>query len=797
MVGLGGDLRYALRMLQRNPGLALTAALVLALAIGASAVAISFVNSVLLRPLPVFEPERLVRLYTTYTSGPRYFTLGPSDYLHAAGLQQVFSGVLADEPAPVHFRAGGRQERVWAYNVSANYFAVLGLQSARGRFFRADEAGAPVVVLSHSFWRRRFGGDPRILGTTVALGTQPFTVIGVAPEGFHGVQVGLRPELFVPVRVQDRGERGYFVMARLRPGVAVEEARAALAVLARRLEESDPVSRRGVTFSVLPELEGGVHPLARDAFVAFGAMLATAVGLVLLLACANVAGLLLARAVFRRREIAVRLAVGASRHRIVQQLLIESGLLWLIAGAAGTGLAIAATRVLAATPLPTDRPLFVDVGVDGRVLALTAGATALTGIVFGLVPALAATRRDVIGSLREGGRALGFRSLLRSTLVAGQVALCIVLLVGAGLSVRSLSNAHRIDLGFEAEGVVMASLDLEGQGYDDRRAAGFWRELAARVSAEPGVASVSFTNRVPFELNIIRLPVAAPGQEDRGLPSVDFAVVDRSYFETMRIPLRQGRVFSENEDADPAEVVINETLARQLWPGGGILDRPLMVGGSAYRVVGLVKDGKYLTLGEEPTPFVYLPFRGEGPSAMTVVVRVAARASRDGLAPIVARLQQEIARLDPELPAHNLKTLREHLAIALVPVIVGASVLGLFGGLALLLACVGLYGLLASAVAHRTHEIGIRRALGARDRDVFGLVVRQSMAPVLAGLGGGLGLGLLASPVMRTLLHGIGPDDPVAYGGAVLVLLFTAAVACGLPASRATRVEPMKLLREE
>jgi predicted permease len=797
MVGFGGDLRYALGTLRRKPGFTLTATLVLALGIGASAVVISFVNSILLRPLPVSEPERLVRLYTTYASGPRYFTLGPSDYLHAAGLRQVFSGVLADEPAPVHFRASGRQERVWAYNVSGNYFTVLGLQPAQGRFFRADEAGAPVVVLSHGFWRRRFGGDPRIIGTTVALGTQAFTVVGVTPKGFHGVNVGLRPELFVPVRVQDRGERGYFVMARLQPGVVVEEARAALDVLARQLEESGPVSRRGITFSVLPELEGGVHPLARDAFVAFGATLATAVGLMLLLACANVAGLLLARAVSRRREIAVRLAVGASRGRIVRQLLIESGSLWLIAGASGTGLAIAAMRVLAATPLPTDRPLFVDVGVDGRVLAFTMGATALTGIVFGLAPALDATRRDIIGSLRESGRALGFRSPLRSTLVAGQVGLCVVLLVGTGLAVRSLSNAHRIDLGFDAQGVAMATLDLELQGYDDRRAASFWRELAARVSAERGVDSVGFTNRVPFELNIIRLPVAAPEAADRGLPSVDFAVVDRGYFETMRIPLREGRVFAENDHAGPPEVVINETLARQLWPGRGALDRSLMAGGSAYRVVGLVKDGKYLTLGEEPTPFVFLPFRGEGSSAMTVLVRVAPRASPDDLASILARLRQEIARLDPELPAHNLKTLREHLAIALVPVRVGASVLGLFGGLALLLACVGLYGLLASAVAHRTHEIGIRRALGARDRDVFGLVVRQAMAPVLAGLGGGLGLGLVVSPLMGSLLYGIGPADPVAHAGAVLVLLLTAAVACGLPASRATRVEPMSALREE
>lgn len=797
MAGLGSDLRYALRILHRNPAFAATASLVLAFGIGASAVVFSFVNSVVLRPLPVREPERLVRLYTSYVDGPRYFTLGPSDYLQATRLDRVFSGVLADEPAPMHFRAGGRSERIWAYNVSGNYFSVLGLEPALGRFFLPEEAEFPdrhsVVVLSHGFWQRRFGADSRVLGTTVALGGRPFTVIGVAPPGFHGVNVGLRPELWVPVRVEARGERGYFVMGRLRPGVTVEQARAAMQALGWRLQASDPDSKRGVTFSVLPEAEGGVHPLARGAFVGYGAALATAVGLVLFLACANVAGLLLARAAGRHLEVGVRLAVGASRLRIVRQLLIESALLWLLAGALGTALAATAIRALAAIELPTDRPLFVDVELDVRVLGFATLATALTGLVFGLVPGLAASRTDVIESLRESGGAVRFRSPLRSALVAGQVSLCVVLLIGAGLAARSLASAHRVDLGFDPDGVALASLELELQGYDERRSEPFWRELLARLAATPGVDSVGLANRLPFELNIIRLPVTAPGEEARELPSVDFAVVDRGYFEALRIPLRDGQLFGSGAASSASEVVVNETLARRLWAGGSALGRPLLVGGGSYRVVGVVKDGRYLTLGEDPTPFVYLPFRGRGVSGMTVLVRSSAAAAQAGL---LSRLRREIAALDPMLPVYNVKTMREHLTIAMVPAGVGAALLGLFGGLALLLAAVGLYGLLAHAVAQRTHEIGIRRALGAQDGDVARLVMRQALAPVVAGLGGGLGLGQLVSPVLRSLLHGIGPTDPVAHASAVVTLLVTAAVACGLPAYRASRIEPMTALRE-
>jgi predicted permease len=505
--------------------------------------------------------------------------------------------------------------------------------------------------------------------------------------------------------------------------------------------------------------------------------------------------LLLVRGAHRRREVGVRLALGASPRHIVRQLLTEAALLWLLGGTLGTGLAVAGIKALSFLPLPTDRPLFVDVGVDARVLTFSIAATLLTGLAFGLVPALTAARMDVVASLKDAGRPLTWRSPLRGALVASQVALCVVLLVGAGLCLRSLANARRIDLGFEPAGVGMASVDLKLHGYDDERSERFWRDLEARLSALAGVEAVGFTNRLPFELNIIRLPAAPSEDEALRLPSVDFAVVDRGYFSAMRVALRQGRAFGPSGmPSSASEVVINETLARRFWPKGDALGRRLAVGGGLLEVVGIAADGRYLTLGEEPTPFLFLPFRGREATGMTVLLRTTNPLAGDR-APYM--LRQEIGALDSTLPAHNVKTLREHLAIALLPAGVSAALLGVFAGLALLLASVGLYGLLAHAVAQRTHEIGVRRALGALDRDVILLVVRQGMAPVLVGLGAGTALGLVVSPVLGSVLYGIGAADPAAHAGAVIILVLTAAVACGAPAIGATRVEPMAALRQD
>jgi predicted permease len=503
-----------------------------------------------------------------------------------------------------------------------------------------------------------------------------------------------------------------------------------------------------------------------------------------------------ARAAGRRREIAVRLAIGASPLHVVRQLLAESALLWLIAGSLGTALAALVVRLLAALPLPTDRPLFLDLEVDARVLAFSFAATALTGLAFGLVPALAVARADLVQALKDGaGRGVGFRSPLRLALLAGQVALSVVLLVGGSLCLRSLANAHSIDLGFEPDGVLMASLDLELQGYDERAARSFWSGLLERLAALPQVEAVGLSNRVPFQLNLIRLPVSAHGRDGRGLPSVDTAIVDAGYFDALRVPIRAGRGFGPLSDAPraTAEVVINENLARRLWPGEEALGRKLRVGGGLHEVVGVAKDGRYFTLGEEPTPFLYLRF-ARTPSAMTVLVRSSLGSARPS---VIADLRRAVADLDKALPLFDAKSLHEHLGVALLPARVSAGVLGWFGALALLLVSVGLHGLLSHAVTLRTHEIGVRRALGARDADVVRLVVGQALLPVLAGVALGLGVAFALSPVLRALLYGIAPGDPAANALAAAALLFTAAVASSLPALRAARLEPMAALRRE
>ncbi len=838
MAGFGNDLRYALRLAVRDPGFTATAAIVLALAIAANAVAFSFVNSLFLRPLPGIEhPESLVRIYTTYDRGPRYFTVSYPDYEDTRALVQIFSDVVADYPTPLYLSAPGWNDRTWAYIVTTNYFSVLGVRPAIGRFFLPDEGdGRPVVVLSHGFWARRFAADPAVLGQTVVVNGHPFTVIGVAPRGFHGVNVGLKPELWlpealVPWRTPDREAgaparrrgRGYFVVGRLRSGVTFEQARAAMRVLSRRLQTDYPASNEGITLTVLPEAEGGVHPMVRGGFVTFSAALSAVVGVVLLLACTNVAGLLLARATARRREVGIRIALGASRVGLIRQLVAESAILWAIAGIAGATLAAIAVNALASIDLPTDRPVFVDVDVDGRVLAFSVVTTLLTGVLFGLLPAVAASRADVIASLKESGRTLGFRAPLRSALVAVQVALCVVLLIAAALCIRSLANAQRIDLGIDPHGVAMASPRPRLQGYDGARATRFFVELVRRLSAMPGVEAVGLANRIPFELNIIRTPVAradarpstsggdpvSPRRPDRSTapatdastalradaehwPSVDWAIVSGGYFDALRIAVREGRRFDARDTpTSPPVAIVNDTLARRLWPNASAVGRRLQAAGATREVVGVVRDGKYLTLGEEPTPFLYLPFE-QGGGAETVLVR--ARASGETTALELLRL--ELSAMDPTLVS-NAKTMREHLTIALIPAGAGAMVLGMFGALALLLASVGLYGLLAYVVAQRTHEIGIRRALGARNAEVIRLVLGHAMSPVLIGLVAGVPLALIVSPLLSALLYGIGPGDPLAYVVAVVTLLCTAMVACGVPARRATRIEPMDALRED
>lgn len=805
MHGWWNDLVFAARTQLKTPAVTLAVVLTLAFGIAANNVAFSLVNGFFLRPLPVEEPQQLVRIYTSYASGLQYFTLSYPDYADIRNLSAVFSGVLVEQPVPVSLGVPGSNERVWGQLVAGGYFSLLGVRPAAGRFFTPEEEEArgadPIVVLSYGLWQRRFGGSRSVLGETVILNGRPCKVIGVAADSFHGVTLGLLPELWRPASrdpSENRGGRGFFGVGRLQPGVTIDQARAALDLLARQLQQSYPGTNRGIRFAVLSEAEGRVHPMFRGSLLGFSGVLAAVAGLLLLVACANVAGILLVRAASRRKEIGIRLALGATRGRVVRQLLTESACLSLLAGGVGLGLACTVTRVLSAVHLPTRVPLFIDLGLDARVLGFSLVVTVATGVLFGLAPAFEGSRLDLVTMLKDANVARGLRlARLRSALVAAQVALAMVLLIGGGLFLRSLQSAHRVDVGFEPRGVVTASLDLGLQGYSRADARQFWRRLVERVAALPQAQSVSLASTVPFELNITTMSLAPEGYQppaDGGWPSIDWAIVDSGYFATMRVPLLEGRDFSEHDtDAAPSIVIVNDVLARQFWPGKSAVGRRLTTrAGQGHTVIGVTRRTKYLTLGEAPKPYVYFPLNQSDARAMTVLVRGAGDPTT-----LLRGVRETVRAMGETVPLYNVTTMSAHVDTALVPATSGAMALSIIGLVALAITSLGLYGTMAQTVSRRTYEIGVRRALGARDGDVVLLVVRQTMLLMLLGLAAGEVLGFVGSGLLSSLLYGVGASDALVFSFAPLVLTLVSVVACWVPASRAIRIDAARALRDE
>jgi predicted permease len=807
------DLIFGARTQLKTPAVSIAIVLTLAFGVAATSATFSMINGYFLRPLPAVERAgELVRIYSSYASGMEYFTVSHPDYADIRELRDVFADVVAENPIAVTLGVSGSGERVWSELVSGGYFSVLGVRPALGRFFTIEEerrrGGDPVAVLGHGLWKRRFGASRDVIGRTVLVNNRAVKVIGVAPEAFHGMTVGLVPDLWVPSVMAERiftiaawldarEARSYFATGRLQPGVTVERARAALDVLARRLQRLFPATNQGVRFTAVSETESRVHPMFRGSVLSVAAVSAAVAVLMLLLACANVAGVLLGRASARRKEIGVRLALGATRSRLLRQLLTESMLLSALAGAAGLALTWGLTRLLGAIHIPTRIPLFIDLDVDARVLAFGVVVTVATGILFGLVPALEGSRCDPVSMVNEhdpsGGRG---QSRLRSTLLAGQVALSIVLLVGGGLFIRSLQNAQRIDLGFEPDGVAVASMDLWLQGYSRAETKQFWRRLVDRVGALPGAQSVSLASAVPFELNITVTTLGPEGfvpHADRGWPVVDFTTVDVGYFETMRIPLLVGRGFTDRDgESEPDVIVVNDVLARQFWPGGEAVGRRVTNrSGRSFEVVGVARRGRYLTLGEDPKPFVYFALRQSGARAMTVIVRGADSKT------LLKQVQDIVHSMDATVPLYDVMTMSTHVAAALAPAESGAAAIGIIGLLALALTSLGLYGTVAHTVGRRTYEIGVRRALGAQDGDVVWLVVRDATALVAVGLVCGAAAAVAGSRVLRGLLYGVGTTDPLAFGLAPVVLVVVCVTAAWLPTRRAVRVDAAGALRRE
>jgi predicted permease len=811
MTGVLHDLRLAARMLLRQPSFTALAAAVLALGIGANATVFGLVNAVLLRPMAAEQPERLVRLYSTAADGQRSSRLSYPDYVEYRDQARAFSGLAAVSLVPVALDAQGASEQFLAELVSGNAFPVLGVRMALGRgLLPEDEApGSPrAALLGERLWRRSFGADPDVIGSAIRLNGEAFTIAGVVDGRFRGTFAGAGVELWVPLRqvpgwlgagvLEDRAGPAVQAIGRLRPGVDPQEARAELQTLASGLAAVHP-ENRGRSVEVGPATL--LHGSFRRAAVGFFAALLVLVALVLLLACANLAGLLLARALERRREMAVRLALGATRWRLVRQLLAESLLLCGLGGIAALLLAAWASGLLAAfNPVPSV-PLQFDLGLDGRVLGFTLCAALLSAVVLGLTPALQSTRRDLAPALKgEPGASIPGRprSTLRGALLVVQVALSLVLLASAGLCLRSLHNAAALDPGFEPRNALALDVDLELYGYAEARGRRFYDQLLERLAALPGVRSAALANLAPLDPATPTRAVSIEGYAPpagRSSFSISTNRVSPGYFKTLDIPLLSGRGFDERDGAGAAAVVIvNQTLARRFWPGRDPLGQSVALGeaGVPAQVVGVAREVKYRTLGEEPTPHLYVPFAQDYSASMTVLVQTGSEPK-----PLLGAVRGELAALDIAVQGFFARTLEEHAAFTLLPARLAAAMLGLFGLLGLLLASVGLYGAVSLSVTQRTREIGIRMALGARRSDVLRLVVGRVLGLVAAGVGAGVATALGVTRVLGGLLYGVSPADPATYAAVSAALAAAALLASLGPGRRATRVDPLIAIRHE
>jgi predicted permease len=818
MGNLWQDVRYGVRRLWKTPGFTLVAVVSLALGIGANTAIFSLVDTVLLRPLPVSEPQQLAEVFGTMHRGADYTTTSYPNYKDYRDRNQVFSGLLAYRFAPMSLSsggtsAGGTNARVWGFLVSGNYFDVLGVKPALGRGFLPEEdetpGARPVAVLSYGCWQSRFGGARDIVGRSVTINGQPFTVVGVTPQGFIGTEVAYSSEIFVPMMMakqvepgsnwlDERRDNNLFVLGRLKPDVTREQAEASLKILADELAREYPDADAGQGVRLLPP--GLLIPSIRDSVITFSAVLMGVVGLVLLLACVNLANLLLARATERRKEVAIRLALGASRFRLMRQLVTEAVVLSLAGGAAGLLLASWVNGLVNSIKLPTDVALFFDLRTDWRVLAFTLAVSVATGVLFSLLPALQSSKPDVVPALKDEGSMGGFRrSRLRNALVVAQVALSLVLLVCAGLIVRGLQAARAMRPGFNPDHAVELSFDLGLQGYDEQRGRAFEKDLVERVRALPGIRSAALTNSVPLGLDYNSTSVYAEGQPFTNSSDLPVAIpftVGTDYFKTMETPILGGRDFDADDDKKESRVaVVNETFARKLWPGEDAIGKRFNFSGPGqpfWTVIGVAGDGKYNTLGEEQQPAYYSPLLRDYNAGVTLVARV----EGDPQASIAA-IRREVQRLDPTLPLFGVKTLEEHMQLPLFPARMAAIVLGSFGVMALLLAAIGIYGVMSYVVAGRTREIGLRMALGADQRSVLRLVVGQGLMLAVVGLLLGALVAFAAARLLTGLLYGVSPGDPLTFAAVALLLAGVALVACYVPARRAAKVDPMVALRYE
>jgi predicted permease len=805
------DVKHGIRLLLSTPGVTLVAVLSLAAGIGASTAMFSFGDALVLRPAPVARPAELIRVFGV-NSTTNEGEVSYADFQDLRAQAKSLQGMAASSHVPLGFSSSSDipARTTIGLSVSPEYFDVLGVPMAAGRTFRSDELRAPVVILNHNTWISRFSGDPGIIGRSVKLSKVDFTVIGVSAESFSGLHRLVREEMYIPtesvaliaadpVRFEDRTRRGMEVHARLKPGVTPEQAQAELKGIAANLERSHPDTNRGWSVLAMDERSSQIHSdPSRWTLVL---MLLIISGIVLLIACANVANLLLSRARARSRELAVRIAIGAGRGRLLRQLLTESLLLGLMGSAGGIAISVGAIRALNTLELPTTLPVSLTMRLDERVLLFSLAAAVLSSLLFGLAPAFQMLKTDLASVLKSGDSGPGRRSrriAFRDLLVAGQVAVALPLLTIAGLLVLDLLKLERFDPGFRTQGILIATMDASLSRYAEADGRRFQRQLMDSLRAIPGVRSAAFAQHVPLGFSSSQSVIEVPGLEstkEQKQMSVERNLVAEGWFETMRIPIVEGRGFRPTDTVDSPQVaVVNETMAAAYWPGRSALGQRIIVDGTPREVVGIARNAKYRVIEETARRHLYVPASQRYLNRWTVFVEAAAGDPGQ----LASAVQAEVRRLDAGMTLEEVQTLDHFFRRgALFGNRISAQIVSAIGIVGLMLAVIGLYGVIAYSVSRRTREIGVRMAIGARPGDVLGMVLKRGL--LLSGTGVLLGLGLaaLGAMAMSSQLVGVSPFDPLVFAVTPVVMLLVGLAASYFPARRAAAIDPIGALRHD
>jgi macrolide transport system ATP-binding/permease protein len=806
------DLRYSFRRLLSTPGFTLIVIISLSLGIGANSAIFSIVNAIFFQTLSVNNPKELIAVFPN-RNNTEYVSFSYPNYLSYKDGNTVFSSLMAYQSIPLNLSSNGRAERVWGEIVTGNYFGTLGITTLKGRTLVPEDdknVGAhQVVVISYGLWQRLFGKED-IIGQILVINGYSFNIIGVAPQDFIGIEKGRIPDLWIPMamqhqvvpgpdRLKERGMGWLRVVGRLNKGITIEHAQAELRTLASQLAKDYPQYNKGVSISLFPA--GQVHPEFQSMLGNFLAFLVAVLIFVLLIACVNTATLLMTRATLRQKETAIRLSIGATRAQLIRQLLTESVLLALAGGTVGLIFAYWITKLLIDVRPPTPFPIHLNFRLNTSVLVFTFLLSVLTGIIFGLVPALKASNPNLVSALKQEMISLGpvRRFSFINILVIIQIALSLILLIGAGLFIQSLRNAQFINPGFTNKNILLTSLDVGLQGYNETKGRDFYQQVSDRIGNLPGVKSVSIANLVPLSLAPPDADVFAEGSTlqsgSNGYP-VDFNIVDEKYFQTLGISILQGRNFNNQDNAgSPGVVIINRRMANRFWPNQDAIGKRIsLVGpsGPYLQVIGIVNDGKYRSLGEKPRSYFYLPLLQNYSNRAVLHIHTSGNPKT-----LINSVRDEVLSLDSNLPIFDIKSMEDHLTLSLFPAKIAATVLSGFGLVALLLAGIGIYGVMAYSVSQQTREIGIRIALGALSKDIYKMVIKRALIIITIGMLIGI-LGAIAlMHLLSSLLYGISATDPLTFALIILLLIVIALVACFKPTYKSTTVDPLIALKHE